>query len=236
MQPFFNLKAVSHCSVTPGSVGFVSAMQLEMTIRKIRIKEALGRVVENSQVLLSLFSFWPAELSWVMARPLSAQGLQCCGQWGLLTVMGRAWPAWQVIWSRTCFTTSCQSFQTSGDGRYVWLRRNADICTALMELLPAQKGRGMRYLCFSFKHLLSGVGCWGELLFLSGLFEDSVSLSCTSTEAGFPLLWGIKYSNFLFVYLFFVISWEQNLYTVMDLGVKKQKMLKTNINIRYIQK
>lgn len=66
----FNLMSLSHYSITLNSTDFVSAMQLEMTIRKISIKDTLGRVVacEKSQVLLSLFSFWPAELSWVVAQ------------------------------------------------------------------------------------------------------------------------------------------------------------------------
>lgn len=65
MQAFFNLVAVSHYSITQNSMAFVSVMQLEMTIRKMRIKKVLGRVVahEKSWVLPSLFSFWPAELS-----------------------------------------------------------------------------------------------------------------------------------------------------------------------------
>lgn len=65
MQPFLNLMAVSHYSITSNSMGFVSAVQLGMTIRKIRIKETLGRAVtrEKPWVLLSLISLWPAELS-----------------------------------------------------------------------------------------------------------------------------------------------------------------------------
>lgn len=39
----FNLMALSHYSITPNSMDFVSAMQLEMTIRKISIKDTLGR-------------------------------------------------------------------------------------------------------------------------------------------------------------------------------------------------
>lgn len=110
--------------------------------------------------------------------------------------MGRAWLAQQLLWPRACFTTSCQPLQTSGDGNYLWTRRkqqcNADICTALMELCCLHRSEGgWDTFAFLLKHLLPGVGCWGELLFVSGLCEDPASLWCSSTEGlVFPFFGG----------------------------------------------
>lgn len=110
--------------------------------------------------------------------------------------MGRAGPAQQILWPRACFTTSFQPLQTSADGNYTWVRReqqwNADIHTALMEL--HRSGRGWDTFALLLKHLLPDIGCWGKFLFLSGLCEDPLSLWCSSTEAGFLLLWRIKHS------------------------------------------
>lgn len=61
IQTFFNLMARSHYSITQKSMNIVSAMQLETSIIKMRIKKSIGKVVtcEKSWVFPSLFSLWP---------------------------------------------------------------------------------------------------------------------------------------------------------------------------------
>lgn len=106
-------------------MGFVSEMQLEMTIRKIRIKEALGRVVTCEKTrgtsVTVLFLASRAELSngqaihSIRAAVLWALGTPHCDGKGMASTAG--------LWPRACFTTSCQPLQTSGDGSYMWMRR-----------------------------------------------------------------------------------------------------------------
>lgn len=123
MQALFNLMGV--VTVITVLLKIVSAMELEMSIRKMMIKKFLGRVVtcEKSWILPSLFLFfWTAVFScqsWAQGWHSHHQHKSCdttdrevSSPW-----WERAWRAQPVLQPRASLTTSHQPLETSGDGK-----------------------------------------------------------------------------------------------------------------------